>query len=79
MKYYENENGSVKIDKQSIFDEYRSVVEKSKVCINFGSTEIYNIILEEAMPFFYGDRSVEETIPLIQERVKLYVDEVKEK
>ena len=79
MKHFDSENESVRFDKQSIMDEYAAIIEKSKVCMNFGSTEIYNIILEEAQPFFYGDRSIEETIPVIQERVKIYVNEVKEK
>ena len=79
MKHFDSENESVRFDKQSIMAEYAAIIEKSKVCMNFGSTEIYNIILEEAQPFFYGDRSIEETIPVIQERVKIYVNEVKEK
>ena len=37
--------------------------------------EIRNIIVQEAEAFFQGQKSVEEVSKIIQNRVKLYVDE----
>ena len=36
---------------------------------------VFDMILEELLPFFAGDRSVEETTRIIQNRVQLYVSE----
>lgn len=40
-----------------------------------GDTQIENIVMEEAAAFFSGQKSVEETAEIIQNRVKIYVNE----
>lgn len=40
-----------------------------------GDLTLLNIILEQAAPYFAGDRSLEETADLIQRRASLYVNE----
>lgn len=42
---------------------------------NSMDSEIFGIINEEAQAFFEGQKSVEDVIPLIQDRVQLYVNE----
>ena len=38
-------------------------------------TNLMQIILEQAEPYFAGDKSLDETVDLIQRRVSLYVNE----
>lgn len=40
-----------------------------------GDTQIEGIVMEEAAAFFSGQKSVEETAEIIQNRVKIYVNE----
>ena len=38
-------------------------------------TAVIDIIIEQAQPYFAGDKTLEETADLIQRRVTLYVNE----
>ncbi len=62
--------------KEELFREYDDILHQTVVCDNFMSTEIYDIVCEEANPYFYGDRSLEECIELIETRVEIYINEV---
>lgn len=62
--------------KEELFREYDDILHQAIVCDNFMSTEIYDIVCEEANPYFYGDRSLEECIDLIETRAKIYISEV---
>lgn len=42
---------------------------------NIYSNSIYRIVEEECITCLSGDRSVEETVNIIQNRVQLYLDE----
>ncbi|MBD5149454.1 MAG: hypothetical protein HDT18_03585 [Oscillibacter sp.] len=43
--------------------------------ISGGNNELMTIIIEQAAPYFAGDKSLDETAQLIQNRVQLYVNE----
>lgn len=43
--------------------------------INFWDTHVYEIVENSANPYFAGDRSLDDTVALIQNRVTLYVNE----
>ena len=43
----------------------------------FYATEIYNMVSEELEPFFAGQRSMEEAVRILDNRVQLYLDEQK--
>lgn len=42
---------------------------------NYIDYQMYNIIMEEAAAYFYGQKSVDEVAEIIQSRVQVYVDE----
>ncbi len=46
-------------------------IERGDVVVN----NIMNIIKEEANVFYSGDRTIEETVEIIQNKVKLFVSE----
>lgn len=60
-------------DGTSYLDEYLILMEEG-VTLNT-EYEIQNFILEEAAAYFAGDKSVQETASVIQNRVQLYLDE----
>ena len=77
LNRYTEANTTFSIDnKEEIFEEYDAILHKTVVCDNFMSIEIYDIVCEEADPYFYGDRSLEECINLIETRVQIYINEV---
>ncbi|MBD5152803.1 MAG: extracellular solute-binding protein [Oscillibacter sp.] len=43
--------------------------------IDLNDNAIYDIVWEQCTPYFTGDRSLDETVQLVQNRVKLYVSE----
>lgn len=76
--YYESfvSESALSASKEELFSEYMKIISQTTVPDNFGSTEIYDIILEESMAYFVGDHTMDETIDLIEERVRIYVNEV---
>ena len=51
---YADFNSTLPIDRKAeIMDEYEDILHKTVVCDNFVSTEIFDIVYEEANPFFY--------------------------
>lgn len=46
-------------------------------CVAGTNDALLDIITEQAEPYFAGDKSLEETVSLIQNRAKLYVDETR--
>ena len=74
---YTDANSSLPIDRKSeILKEYEDILYKTVVCDNFMSTELFDIVYEEANPYFYGDRSLETCIDLIETRAEIYINEV---
>ena len=43
--------------------------------VSGGDTELMSIVTEQAQPYFAGDKSLDETVDLIQRRATLYVNE----
>ena len=59
---------------QEEVDTVMGVIEEAKPATSV-DTEIQNIILEEAAPFFKGQKTVDEVAGIIQNRVQTYVNE----
>lgn len=57
-------------------DEYRHLLETA-VPAPVSSTELFDILWEEAEKYFQSDKSAEEVCEVIQSRVQLYLDEQK--
>ncbi|MBQ4536816.1 MAG: extracellular solute-binding protein [Lachnospiraceae bacterium] len=55
-------------------DTVLALIESSQL-VSFYNDEITNIILEDAEPFFKGQKPVEEVTAIIQSRVQLYINE----
>lgn len=55
------------------FDDLVNSINKIDLC----DSAIYDIVLEQAGPYFAGDKTLDETVDLIQRRVTLYVNEQK--
>ncbi len=88
--FYQDENGNKieydetiylngeerKIDplSQAQLDELIAFIKSVKE-LSYYDTDIQNIIVEEAAPFFSGQKSAEEVAAIIQNRVQLFVDE----
>lgn len=53
------------------FEDFYNRIDK----IDFCDETIYNIVWEQCAPYFAGDRTLDETIAQIQNRVSLYVNE----
>lgn len=68
MHIYENPEGGIWTE------EYIEFM-NSCVPIQRGTTEIKNIIIEEAGSFFAGDKDAQTAAELIQNRVQLYLNE----
>ena len=45
--------------------------------INFWDTHVYEIVEDATGPYFSGDRTMDDTIALLQNRVGLYLNEQK--
>jgi|GEM_PF-4714817 len=46
-------------------------------CLYLDCPDIYSILIESAQPYFYGDKTAEQVIDIIQNRVSLYLAERK--
>ena len=55
---------------ERILDFYNSV-DKFTIC----DPDVYSIVQEQCGPYLAGDKSLDETVELIQRRVSLYVNE----
>lgn len=55
----------------SRFEDFYNSIDKIDLC----DEEIYNIVWDQCGPYFAGDKSLDETVDLIQRRVSLYVNE----
>lgn len=53
------------------FEDLLYSIDKIDMC----DSTIYNIVLEQAGPYFAGDKTLDEAVELIQRRVTLYVNE----
>lgn len=60
---------------QEEVDMILEVMREAKPMNYNGNDETLSIILEEAEPFFKGQKSVDEVAGIIQNRIKIYVDE----
>ena len=58
-------------DQIARFEAFYNQIDK----LNFCNQEIYDIVWEQCGPYFAGDKTTDETIDLIQNRVSLYVNE----
>ncbi len=56
-------------------ERYDKIVREAVNDVRQGDTVIYNIILEETMPFFEGEYSAEKAAEIIQNRVSIYLSE----
>lgn len=56
-------------------EQLRSLIDSLSFAVTWPRNEIYNIVYGELDICMSGDRSVEETISIIQNRVQLYLDE----
>lgn len=65
-----------KDDGSSCLEEYVELL-KSAQPMGFDSSELFEIVIEEANGYFYSDKDVDEVIDIIQRRVQLYLDEGK--
>ena len=59
--------------------EYNQIMELYQAVDSIYSTDedIWEIILSEALPYFAGERSLEDTVARIQSRATLYINEQK--
>lgn len=55
------------------FDDFFNSIDKIDMC----DSSIYEIVREQAEAYFTGDKSLDETVDLIQRRVSLYVNETR--
>ena len=65
-----------KADGSSCLEEYVELL-KSAQPMGLDSSELFEIVIEEANGYFYSDKDVDEVIDIIQRRVQLYLDEGK--
>lgn len=59
---------------QKQVDDIKEVIYNTTTRYNY-DTQLMNIIMEEAKPFFLGQKSVDEVTDIIQSRVQIYVNE----
>lgn len=65
-----------RIPTQDEVDMVLALIEKARPVSNSGGdSQIQNIILEEAAPYFQGQKSVDEVVGIIQSRINIYVSE----
>lgn len=65
---------TLKADGTSYLEEYMAYLESCVPQPEYPSG-ISAILLEELLPYFEGDKSVEDTVRILQNRVQLYLDE----
>ncbi len=59
---------------QEDIDAMWALIESADIVAGFNE-DIYNMILEEATPYFEGQKSAKEVADIVQSRVKIYVNE----
>lgn len=57
--------------------DLRVLIDEAEYVNDISSNDIYTIVSEEVLTYIRGTRSVEETVSVIQNRVQLYLDEVR--
>ena len=73
--YQDGWSYTYRMSTQEDVDMIMGLLETAKpVSYAYGS-EVFNIINEEAQPFYQGQKSVDEVANIIQSRVKIYVSE----
>ncbi len=60
---------------QEDIDALRELIDGASYVYNAGSNSIYAIVQEEVCVYLSGDKTVDETINIIQNRVQLFLDE----
>lgn len=55
----------------------RSLIASARRCAGSTNTELVNIVTEETEVFFQGQKSAEETADIIQNRIQIYVNEMR--
>lgn len=60
---------------QEDIDALKKLIDGASYVYNAGSNSIYAIVQEETYGYLNGDKTVEETVDIIQNRVQLYLDE----
>lgn len=53
---------------------FRELIKRTKKCSNYNQ-QVTDIIMEEAAPYFMGEKNLEETVKIIQKRVQTLVNE----
>ena len=53
------------------------MLENAVYSYSAGDNDIWDIVWDEASPFFYGEKSAEETAQVIDNRVQIYLNERK--
>lgn len=61
---------------QEQVDKIKELIDTTTTLYN-ADTEMYNIIIEEAKPYFVGDKSAADAADAIQGRIQIYVDEIR--
>lgn len=72
--FYDNVTVDIQPSSQHEIDIYMDLINHTKR-IGKGNKEIFDIIEEESQAYFSGDKSLDETADIIQNRVKIYVSE----
>lgn len=65
-----------KADGSSYLEEYLQLLQSAEPA-SFASDELFDMVMEEANGYFSSDKSLDEVVDLIQNRVQLYLDERK--
>ncbi len=68
------QNGEIQPMTEEQEKKFRKLIDNTRRCEQYDE-EIISIIGEEVSPYFAGDKSLEETVKLVQNRVKTYVNE----
>ena len=71
---YYGDQGYKPLTKQQADDLKSFVMSVTTFAGNY-EEEVFNIINEEAAPFFEGQKSVDEVTPIIQSRISIYLKE----
>ena len=69
-----NETMTYKILGQEVSDELIEYLDNIKNCVDI-DREIYRMVSEETDPYFAGDKTLDETVKVIQSKVSTYINE----
>ncbi len=78
-KVIQTESGTIRVGNiftEEMEEQFYFMLEHS-VPANRDDTELYNMVLEELAPYFAGDMSAQEVAEKLDNRVQLYLDEMK--